>query len=63
MLSTPKLEELVNQVSQYVNSYMPLTAFKCPYPPKDFGMIVESGATEEAKKAVSIRDLRIQTRQ
>ncbi|CAF0846952.1 unnamed protein product [Adineta ricciae] len=63
MLSTPKLEDLVNSVSQYVNSYFPSTSFKCPYPPKEFGMIVESESTEETKKTLSIKQLRIQTKQ
>jgi len=63
MLSTPHLEELVNNVSQYVDSYLQSSIFKCPLPPKDDGMITESGTINEIKKNISIKELRIQTKQ
>ncbi|CAF1164046.1 unnamed protein product [Adineta steineri] len=63
MLSTPKLEELVNNVSRYVNSYLQSSIFKCPLPPKDDRMIIESGSITETKKNISIRELRLQTKQ
>lgn len=59
MLSTPSLEQLVNDVSRYVDSYLRSSIFKCPLPPKDEGMIIEN----EAKKNMSIRELKIQTKQ
>ena len=63
MLSTPSLEQLVNDVSRYVNSYVQSSMFKCPLPPKDEGMIIESESNNEIKKNLSIRDLKIQTKQ
>ena len=63
MLSTPSLEQLVNDVSRYVNSYVQSSMFKCPLPPKDEGMIIESESNNETKKNLSIRDLKIQTKQ
>jgi hypothetical protein len=63
MLSTPSLEQLVNDVSHYVDSYLQSSIFKCPLPPKDEGMIIESDSTNETKKNISIRELRIQTKQ
>jgi hypothetical protein len=59
MLSTPSLEQLVNDVSQYVDSYLQSSIFKCPLPPKDDGMIIET----ESTKNISIRELRLQTKQ
>lgn len=63
MLSTPHLEQLVNDVSRYVNTYVQSSAFKCPLPPKDERMIIESEGNAEMKKSLSIRDLKIQTKQ
>lgn len=63
MLSTPSLEQLVNDVSRYVETYLQSSIFKSPLPPKDENMITESDSTDETKKHISIRDLRIQTRQ
>ena len=60
MLSTPSLEQLVNDVSRYVDSYLQSSIFKCPLPPKGEGMIMES---ESIRKNISIRELRIQTKQ
>ncbi len=59
MLSPPNLEQLVNDVSQYVDSYLQSSIFKCPLPPKDDGMIIESASS----KNISIRELKIQTKQ
>jgi hypothetical protein len=63
MLSTPSLEQLVNDVSRYVDSYLQSSIFKCPLPPKDEGMIIESESINEIKKNISIRELRSQTKQ
>jgi hypothetical protein len=63
MLSTPHLEELVNNVSRYVDSYLQSSIFKCPLPPKDDGMIIESESTNVIKKNLSIRELKLQTKQ
>jgi hypothetical protein len=63
MLSTPSLEQLVNDVSRYVDSYLQSSIFKCPLPPKDDGMIIETESINEIKKNISIRELRIQTKQ
>lgn len=64
MLSTPSLEQLVNDVSRYVDSYLRSSTFKCPLPPKDEGMIIENElTTNEIKKNISIRELRNQTKQ
>lgn len=63
MLSTPNLEQLVNDVSRYVDSYLRSSIFKSPLPPKDDRMIIESESNDSRKKNISIRDLRIQTKQ
>jgi hypothetical protein len=63
MLSTPSLEQLVNEVSRYVDSYLQSSTFKNPLPPKDEGMIIETESTHEIKKNISIRELKIQTKQ
>ncbi|CAF3371539.1 unnamed protein product [Rotaria sp. Silwood1] len=63
MLSTPNLEQLVNDVSRYVDSYLRSSIFKCPLPPKDDRMITESELPNEIKKNISIRELRMQTKQ
>lgn len=63
MLSTPNLEQLVNDVSRYVNSYVQSSIFKCPLPPKDEGMIIETESNNDMKKNLSIRELKIQTKQ
>ncbi|CAF4618494.1 unnamed protein product [Rotaria socialis] len=63
MLSTPSLEQLVNDVSRYVDSYLRSSTFKCPLPPKDDKMMTEFESTNEIKKNTSIRELRIQTKQ
>lgn len=64
MLSTPSLEQLVNDVSRYVDSYLRSSTFKSPLPPsKEDRMITESEPTNETKKNISVRELRIQTKQ
>ncbi len=63
MLSTPSLEQLVNDVSRYVDSYLRSSIFKCPLPPKDEGMVIETESSNEMKKNISIRELKIQTKQ
>ena len=64
MLSTPSLEQLVNNVSHYVDSYLQSSIFKCPLPPsKDDGMIIETESINDIKKNISIRELKIQTKQ
>ncbi|CAF1137915.1 unnamed protein product [Rotaria magnacalcarata] len=63
MLSTPSLEQLVSDVSRYVDSYLRSSTFKCPLPPKDDKMMTEFESTNEIKKNTSIRELRIQTKQ
>ncbi|CAF5018531.1 unnamed protein product, partial [Rotaria sp. Silwood1] len=63
MLSTPSLEQLVNDVSRYVDSYLRSSIFKCPLLPKDKRMITGSELPNENKKNISIRELKIQTKQ
>ncbi len=63
MLSTPSLEQLFNDVSRYVDSYLRSSTFKSPLPPKDEGMIIETESTDAIKKNISIRELKIQTKQ
>jgi hypothetical protein len=62
MLSTPNLEQLVNDVKRYVDSYLQSSIFKCPLPPKDDGMITESTSSTEQKN-ISMKELRLQTKQ
>lgn len=62
ILSTPHLEQLVHQVRRYVDSYLRSSIFKCPLPPKDERMVTETNSTTESKK-ISLRDLRIMTKQ
>ncbi|CAF4339664.1 unnamed protein product, partial [Rotaria magnacalcarata] len=53
MLSTPSLEQLVSDVSRYVDSYLRSSTFKCPLPPKDDKMMTEFESTNEIKKNTS----------
>ena len=71
MLSTPHLEQLVNSVSRYIDSYVRSSIFKYPSPPKEVDeeekMMTETDVNIENKldvnKQISIRELRLITKQ
>ena len=63
MLSTPTLEKLINDVSQYVDSYIRSSIFISPLQSNNDKMIIDSKSMNDSKEHISIKELKFQTKQ